>query len=335
MENSSNQVLFSALQPSGKLTIGNYVGVLSKFNEMQKYFSCVYCIADHHAITVKHNPDELKKNILDMLAIFLACGVDTNKSIIFVQSHVPQHFQLCWILNCYTHFNELVKMTQFKEKSKINKENINSGLLNYPVLMASDILLYNSNFVLVGPDQKQHIELSRKIAKRFNKVYGNIFTVPNRLLLNSGKQIFSLQNPRKKMSKSDQNPKNVIFLLENIKSSLEKLKLACTDSEIPPKIYYDLNKKPGISNLINLLSCITGKSISYIENNFHSETYKNFKSFVSDIVSDFLRNIQNKFFHFRKNEDFLKNILLNGSNKAKEISKITLEKVMISIGSII
>lgn len=243
--NSQKPIVFSGAQPSGELTIGNYMGALRQWVNMQDDYDCIYCIVNQHAITVRQDPSELKKRTLDTLALYLACGIDPKKSTIFVQSHVPQHSQLSWVLNCYAYFGELSRMTQFKDKSARHAENINAGLFDYPVLMAADILLYQANQIPVGGDQKQHLELSRDLALRFNALYGDIFTVPEPFIPQGGSaRVMSLQDPTKKMSKSDDNRNNVIALLEDPKSVAKKIKRAVTDSEEPPRVHYDLENKP-------------------------------------------------------------------------------------------
>ncbi|BGI51095.1 MAG: tryptophan--tRNA ligase [Arsenophonus endosymbiont of Ceratovacuna japonica] len=325
-------IVFSGTQPSGELTIGNYIGALQQWVYMQDNYDCIYCIVDQHAITVYQNQKELKKRTLDTLALYLACGIDVKKSIIFVQSHVPQNVQLNWVLSCYTYFGELSRMTQFKDKLKHNDKNINVGLFNYPVLMAADILLYQTNKVPVGIDQKQHLELSRNIAHRFNSMHGKVFTIPDPFFSKKGSRIMSLQEPYKKMSKSDINYNNIITLLENPKSAVKKIKLAITDSNKLPKVYYDLKNKPGISNLMNILSGITNMSISEIEEQFSGKMYFEFKNIVAESVSNILINIQSRFYEFRNNEKELNNIISEGASKAKDRAQITLNKVYNAIG---
>ncbi|MGP1923413.1 MAG: tryptophan--tRNA ligase [Arsenophonus sp. NEOnobi-MAG3] len=327
-------IVFSGAQPSGELTIGNYIGALRQWVHMQDNYDCIYCIVDQHAITVRQDPKELKKRTLDTLALYLACGIDTKKSIIFIQSHVPQHTQLNWVLNCYTYFGELSRMTQFKNKSARHTENINTGLFDYPVLMAADILLYQANQVPVGIDQKKHLELSRDIAQRFNSLYGEIFTIPNPFILEKGARIISLQEPKKKMSKSDDNRNNVITLLENPKSAAKKIKRALTDSNKPPRIYYDSENKPGISNLIDILSGVTGRSTSDIEKQFVGKMYRDLKNTVADSVSDMLINIKTRFDKFRNNEKLLNDIMSEGASKAEARAQLTLSKVYDAIGFI-
>ncbi|MGP1958497.1 MAG: tryptophan--tRNA ligase [Arsenophonus sp. NC-CH8-MAG3] len=328
-------IVFSGAQPSGELTIGNYIGALRQWVQMQNNYDCIYCIVDQHAITVYHDPKDLRKRTLDTLALYLACGIDTKKSIIFVQSHVPQHTQLNWVLNCYTYFGELRRMTQFKNKSTRHTKNINTGLFDYPVLMTADILLYQANQVPVGIDQKQHLELSCDIAQRFNSLYGEIFTIPNPFIPEKGARITSLQEPQKKMSKSDDNRNNVITLLENPKSAAKKIKRAITDSNKPPRIYYDLKNKPGISNLIDILSGVTGTSILDIEKQFAGKIYSDLKNTVSEAVSTMLINIQTRFNEFRNNEKLLNDIMSEGASRAEGRAQITLSKVYEAIGFII
>lgn len=327
-------IVFSGAQPSGKLTIGNYIGALRQWVYMQDNYDCIYCIVDQHAMTVRQNPKELKKHTLDTLALYLACGIDPKKSIIFVQSHVPQHTQLNWVLNCYTYFGELNRMTQFRDKLIRHVKNINAGLFDYPVLMAADILLYQANQVPIGIDQKQHLELSRNIAQRFNSLYGEIFTIPDYCIPEKGARILSLQEPQKKMSKSDDNPNNVITLLENVKLVAKKIKRVPTDSDEPSQIYYDLKNKPGISNLIDILSGITDTSIKKIEKQFSGKMYTELKNAVAKAVSVMLINIQSRFNEFRNNEKVLNTIMSEGANKAESRAKITLNKVYDAIGFI-
>ncbi|MGP1928898.1 MAG: tryptophan--tRNA ligase [Arsenophonus sp. NC-WZS1-MAG3] len=328
-------IVFSGAQPSGELTIGNYIGALRQWVKMQNNYDCIYCIVDQHAITVHQDPKELRKRTLDTLALYLACGIDAKKSIIFVQSHVPQHAQLNWVLNCYTYFSELRRMTQFKNKSTGHTKNINTGLFDYPVLMTADILLYQANQVPVGIDQKQHLELSRDIAQRFNSLYGEIFTIPNPFIPEKGARIVSLQETQKKMSKSDDNRNNVITLLENPKSAAKKIKRALTDSNKPPRIYYDLENKPGISNLIDILSGVTDTSTLDIEKQFAGKIYDDLKNSVAEAVSAMLINIQTRFNEFRNNKKLLNDIMSEGASRAEVRAQITLNKVYDAIGFII
>ncbi|MEY8127795.1 tryptophan--tRNA ligase [Proteus mirabilis] len=327
-------IVFSGAQPSGELTIGNYMGALRQWVQMQDDYDCIYCIVDQHAITVRQDPTELRKRTLDTLALYLACGIDPEKSTIFVQSHVPQHAQLGWALNCYTYFGELSRMTQFKDKSARHAENINAGLFDYPVLMAADILLYQTNQVPVGIDQKQHLELSRDIAQRFNAIYGDIFTVPDPFIPKGGAHVMALQDPAKKMSKSDDNRNNVIALLEDPKAAAKKIKRAVTDSEEPPRVAYDLENKAGVSNLLDILAGVTGKTIPELEAEFEGKMYGHLKGAVAEAVSDMLTNIQERFNTFRNDEALLNKIMKEGADKAKARAQTTLDKVYEAIGFI-
>ncbi|ALD15461.1 tryptophan--tRNA ligase [Buchnera aphidicola (Aphis glycines)] len=332
---NSKPILFSAVQPSGELTIGNYIGTMRHWSNMQNTYECLYCIADLHALTAINKKKKIKNVILDTLALYLACGVDPNKSTIFVQSHVCQHSQLNWILSCCSRFGELSRMTQFKLKKVQNCiENSNIGLFNYPVLMASDILLYQTNFVPVGKDQKQHLELTCKIANRFNFLHGNVFTIPKPIISENGSKIMSLLDPTKKMSKSDVNQNNVIFLLENISSVVFKIKNCITDSEHPPKIYHNTNKKLGISNLLEILSAITNKEINFLEQELHGILYSEFKSIVAEALSKFLLKLQKSYIHYRNNEFFLQEIIEIGAVRARLKSQETLNKVFSAIGMV-
>ncbi|MXP56536.1 tryptophan--tRNA ligase [Pantoea sp. Mhis] len=325
-------IVFSATQPSGDITIGNYIGALRHWVQMQDDFQCIYCLVDLHAITVRQDPITLRKVTFDNLALYLACGLDPNKSIVFIQSHVPSHTQLSWILNCFTYFGELRRMTQFKEKIISYKQNINNGLFSYPVLMAADILLYQANKVPIGEDQKQHLELSRNIAKRFNAIYGNILKIPEAFIANSGARVMSLCNPIKKMSKSDSNRNNVIRLLENTNIAIKRIHQAVTDSDNPPIIRYDLKKKAGVSNLLNILSALSNKSIVQLEKEFEGRMYKDLKNAVADEISAILIEIQKRYYFFRSDENFLNQVIREGAAKAYVQSKDTLDKVYNAIG---
>nr|WP_314425208.1 tryptophan--tRNA ligase [uncultured Erwinia sp.] len=325
-------IVFSGAQPSGELTIGNYMGALRQWVQMQDDFHCVYCIVDLHAITVRQDPVALRKATLDTLALYLACGIDPQKSTIFVQSHVPEHTQLGWILNCYTYFGELSRMTQFKDKSARYEENINAGLFDYPVLMAADILLYQTNQVPVGEDQKQHLELSRDVAARFNAIYGDIFKIPEPFIPKSGARVMSLLEPTRKMSKSDDNRNNVIGLLEDPKSVVKKIKRAMTDGDEPPVIRYDVKNKPGVSNLLDILAGVTGKSVSDLEKEFDGQMYGHLKGAVADAVSGMLSELQERYHRYRNDEAFLDQIMRDGAAKARARAQETLKKVYAAVG---
>lgn len=260
----SKEIIFSGIQPSGELSVGNYIGSLRNWVGLQDEYECIYCVVNEHAITVRQDPKELLERSLNTLAIFIAAGIDPKKSTLFLQSHVPAHCQLSWVLNCYTQMGELNRMTQFKDKAKRYAENVTAGLFDYPVLMAADILLYQANLVPVGDDQKQHIEITRDIAERFNSLYGETFVLPKGFFPKAGARVMSLQDPTKKMSKSDDNQNNVIRILEDPKSIVKKMKRAVTDSDNPPSIRYDWENKPGVSNLLEILSACTNKSIDKI-----------------------------------------------------------------------
>lgn len=325
-------IVFSGAQPSGELSIGNYLGALRQWAKMQDEYHCIYCIVNQHAITVRQDPAVLREATLDTLALYLACGIDPNKSTIFVQSHVPEHAQLGWVLNCYTYFGELSRMTQFKDKSSRYAENINAGLFDYPVLMAADILLYQTSQVPVGEDQKQHLELCRDIANRFNALYGQIFTVPEPFIPKSGARVMSLLDPHKKMSKSDENRNNVIGLLEDPKSVVKKIKRAVTDSDQPPVVRYDLQNKPGIANLLEILSGVTGRSIPELELEFSDKLYGHLKTAVAEAVAEMLIQLQSRYFQFRKDTHLLNHIMQNGAERASEQAIQTLDKVYRAIG---
>ena len=325
-------IVFSGAQPSGELTIGNYMGALRQWVNMQDDYHCIYCIVDQHAITVRQDAQKLRKATLDTLALYLACGIDPEKSTIFVQSHVPEHAQLGWALNCYTYFGELSRMTQFKDKSARYAENINAGLFDYPVLMAADILLYQTNLVPVGEDQKQHLELSRDIAQRFNALYGEIFKVPEPFIPKSGARVMSLLEPTKKMSKSDDNRNNVIGLLEDPKSIIKKIKRAMTDGQEPPVVRFDVAEKPGVSNLLTLLHGATGKPIAQLEQEFEGKMYGHLKGETADAVVALLEPIQQRFHQLREDEAHLLQIVQQGGEKARLRAEKTLSRVYDVIG---
>lgn len=329
---SKKPIVFSGVQPSGELTIGNYLGALRQWVKMQDDYECLFCVVDLHAITVRQDPEALRKATLDVLALYLACGIDPNKSTIFVQSHVPEHAQLAWVLNCYTYFGEMGRMTQFKDKSARYEGNVSVGLFTYPVLMAADILLYQAKQVPVGDDQKQHLEITRDIAQRFNALYGNIFTIPEVFIPKAGARVMSLLDPTKKMSKSDDNRNNVIGLLEDPKAVAKKIKRAVTDSEEPPRVKFDIENKPGVSNLLSILSAITDKSIPELEAEFEGKMYGHLKNAVAEEVSSMLTQLQERYYHYRNNEELLNKILHEGAEKARAKAKETLEQVYQAVG---
>ena len=331
----SKDIIFSGIQPSGELSIGNYIGSLRQWVPMQQDNDCIYCVVDEHAITVRQDPQLLHERAFNTLAIFLAAGIDPHKSIIFLQSHVPEHCQLGWVLNCYTQVGELSRMTQYKDKAKRYANNITAGLFNYPVLMAADILLYQAKKVPVGDDQKQHLELTRDIAERFNALYGETFVLPEGFIPKAGGRVMSLQEPTKKMSKSDDNPNNVIRLLEDPKSVLKKIKRAVTDSDNPPVIAYDWEQKPGVSNLLELMSSATGRSVEDLVEHFKGQMYGTFKSEVGEAIVAMLEPIQERYRTIRADEGYLKEVFATGATKARERATQTLTEVYRKIGFVL
>ncbi|KMT65064.1 tryptophan--tRNA ligase [Catenovulum maritimum] len=327
-------VVLSGAQPSGELTIGNYMGALRQWDKMQSDHDCLFSLVDLHAITVRQEPEKLRNACLDGLALYLACGIDPNKSSIFIQSHVPQHSQLAWILNCYTQMGELNRMTQFKDKSAKNENNINAGLFTYPILMAADILLYQADKVPVGHDQKQHLELSRDIATRFNNIYGDVFKIPDPYIPETGARVMSLLEPTKKMSKSDANPGNFIGLLEEPKKITKKIKRAVTDSDEQARIYFDVDEKPGVSNLLSLLSCATGKSVEALVPEYEDKMYGHLKGDVAEAVVALLEPIQTRFKALRSEQTELNRIMAEGAEKASARAQETINKVYDAVGFI-
>jgi tryptophanyl-tRNA synthetase len=327
-------IVLSGCQPSGQLTLGNYIGALRQWVEMQDDHDCLYMLVDMHAITVRQDPKELYDACLNGLALYVACGIDPQKSTIFMQSHVPQHAQLAWIMNCYTQMGELNRMTQFKDKSAKNVTNINVGLYSYPALMAADILLYQPNRVPVGEDQKQHLELTRDIATRFNNLYGSIFTMPDPYIPEFGARIMSLQEPTKKMSKSDVNINNFVGLLEEPKKIAKKIKRAMTDSDELARIYYNPAEKPGVSNLLTILSCATQKPIESLVAEYEGKMYGHLKTDVADAVVAMLEPIQQRYHSLREDRVQLDQIMKEGAEKASARAQATLDKVYEAVGFI-
>jgi tryptophanyl-tRNA synthetase len=327
-------IVLSGCQPSGQLTLGNYMGALKQWVAMQQSHDCLYMLVDLHAITVRQDPAALREACLDGLALYIACGIDPAKSTLFMQSHVPEHAQLSWVLNCYAQMGELNRMTQFKDKSSKNEHNINVGLYSYPVLQAADILLYQANEVPVGEDQKQHLELTRDIATRFNNLYGDIFTLPDPMIPKQGARIMSLQEPNKKMSKSDSNPNNFIGLLEEPKKLIKKIKRAVTDSDEQARIYYDEKEKPGVSNLLSLLSLVSEKSVEALVPEYEDKMYGHLKSDVADAVVALIEPIQTRFTEIRSDRTFLENTMKHGAEKAQQKAQQTLAHVYEAVGFI-
>lgn len=329
---SHKPIVLSGAQPSGQLTIGNYLGALRQWDQMQDDFQCLYCIVDLHAITVRQDPAALHSASLDSLALYLACGIDPKRSAVFLQSHVPEHSQLAWVLNCYTQFGELSRMTQFKDKSERHNNNVNAGLFTYPVLMAADILLYQANQVPVGHDQKQHLELARDIATRFNALHGDVFTVPEPFIPQVAARVMSLQEPTKKMSKSDDNPWNFVGLLEDPKQISKKFKKAITDSDDPPRVYFDLDNKPGVANLLNILSGVTGKTVASLEAEYEGKMYGHLKGDVADAVIALLEPVQQRFHEIRADQVLMQQVMREGAAKAREHASLTLAAVNKAVG---
>lgn len=322
------KTIFSGIQPSGVLTLGNYIGAMKQFVELQDDYNCYFCIVDQHAITVPQDRLALRKNIRSLAAFYLAVGIDPNKSTLFIQSEVPAHAQAGWILQCIAYIGELERMTQFKDKSA-GKEAVSAGLLTYPPLMAADILLYSTDIVPVGEDQKQHIELTRDLAERFNKRYGDIFTIPEARIPKIGARIMSLTDPTKKMSKSDPNQKSYITLLDDAKTIEKKVKSAVTDSE--GIIRYDKEKKPGVSNLLTIYSILANESIEQLEERYAGKGYGEFKADVAQVIIDTLTPIQEKYYELMESSE-LDDILDKGAEKANRVASKMLKKMENAIG---
>ena len=314
------------------LTLGNYVGALKNWVALQDEYECIYCIVDLHSLTVRQDPKKLRARSRSFLAQYMACGLDPEKSIMFIQSHVSAHSELAWILNCYTYTGELGRMTQFKEKAKRHPDNINAGLFTYPVLMAADILLYQADLVPVGEDQKQHLEITRDIAIRFNNIYGDVFTIPDGYIPKVGARVMSLQDPIAKMSKSDENPNAYIGVLDEPNVIMRKFKRAVTDSDM--EIRYDEEKKPGVSNLMSIYSSMTGKSFDEIENEFDGKGYGDFKSAVGESVVETLKPIQDRYKELMDDKSYLDSVMKDGAQRASYIANKTLRKVYKKVGLI-
>lgn len=320
--------VFSGVQPSGQITIGNYLGALKNWVGLQKEYDCIFCVVDLHSITVRQDPAQLRRRTRELLAMYLACGIDDPNNIFFVQSHVPAHAELAWVLNCYTMFGELSRMTQFKEKSAAHSDNVNAGLFTYPVLMAADILLYKTDIVPVGVDQKQHIEITRDIAERFNGIYGDVFTVPEAYIPEVGRKIMSLTEPEKKMSKSDTSGGS-ISMFDDRDTIIRRIKRAVTDSG--SEVRY-AEGKHGINNLMTIYSCFTGSSFEQIEKEFDGLGYGRFKEAVGIAVADGVGRIQEKYKAYLDDRDYLDNLMKDGAARAARIAQRTLDKVYKKVG---
>lgn len=327
--NEKKQVVLSAIQPTGTPTLGNYLGALKNWKNMADDYECYYAVADLHSITVRPEPAQLRRKTLEMYAFLLAIGLDPEKNTVFVQSHVNAHAQLGWILNCYTQFGEAARMTQFKDKSEKHPENVNVGLFAYPMLMAADILLYQANYVPIGVDQKQHLEITRNIADRFNGLYGETFTLPEPFIGKTGAKIMSLQEPTKKMSKSDTNAKAFISVLDDTDTIVRKIKSAVTDSEA--RVYY-AEGKDGVNNLMGIYSCCTGKDFAEIEKEFDGKGYGDFKAAVAEAVAAELAPVREEFNRLIADKSYLNACMEAGAQKAARVANRTLRKAMKRVG---
>ena len=325
----SNKTVLSFVQASGTPTLGNYLGAFKNWHDMAAENDCIFGVADLHAITVRSEPKDLRRRSVEMYAMLLALGLDPEKNIVFLQSHVPEHSQLAWVLNCYTQFGEASRMTQFKDKSQRHADNVNVGLFTYPILMAADILLYGADQVPVGDDQKQHLELARDIAERFNGLYGEVFRIPEPYIGKKGAKILSLQEPEKKMSKSDANQKAFISLTDPTDVMVKKIKSAVTDSEA--RVYYSENK-PGVSNLMTIYSCCTGKDFAAIEAEFEGKGYGDFKAAVAEAVAEELRPLREEYEHILADKAYIEKCAADGAQKAEYLARKTLRKVMKKVG---
>ena len=323
MEEQKKRIL-SGIQPTGTFTLGNYVGAVRNWDALQSDYNCIYMIANMHAITVRQTPADLRRQTREAAALLLACGIDPDRSVLFVQSHVPAHAELAWVLNCNTMFGELSRMTQFKDKSAKHGNNINAGLFTYPTLMAADILLYQAALVPVGQDQKQHVELTRDIAERFNALYGDTFTVPEAYIPETGKKIMSLLDPAKKMSKSDENAGAYVAILDGRDDIIRKFRRAVTDSGSDVRF---ADGKDGICNLMNIYSAITGKENDEIEREFEGKGYGDFKLAVGEAVADALSPLQNEYARLIADKAYLEQIMREGAETASSIARKTMRKV--------
>lgn len=330
MEEQAKKRMLSGIQPSGDLHLGNYLGAIKNWADRVNDYECFYFMADMHTITVRQDPAELRKRSLNQLAQYIACGLDPEQNTLFLQSHVPSHAQLSWVLNCYTMFGELSRMTQFKDKSEKHSENINAGLFTYPVLMAADILIYQPDYVPVGEDQKQHVELCRDIAQRFNSIYGDVFKIPEPFIAKTGARIYGLTTPGDKMSKSI--PDGCVFIMDNPDVITKKFKRAVTDSDTENCIRYDKENKPGVANLMNIYSTITGMTFEQIEKEFEGKGYGAFKPVVGEAVVEHLRPIREEAERLIKDKAYLDDVYRKGAEKASYVSNKTLRKVYKKVG---
>ena len=331
-ETVKKKVMLSGIKPTGDLTLGSYLGAIKNWAERAEQYDCYYFMADLHALTTRNNPADLRRRTLEQLAQYVACGLDPQKNTLFLQSHVPAHAELGWVLNCYTMFGELSRMTQFKDKSAKHAENINDGLFTYPTLMAADILLYQTDKVPVGEDQKQHVELSRDIAVRFNNLYGETFRVPEPWIPKVGARIMDLLEPTSKMSKSDEIGNGRVCLMDKPDDIMRKFKRAVTDSETGRCVYFDPEKKPGVANLMQIYSACTGKTFEEIETEFDGKGYGAFKPAVGEAVVELLRPIREEAEHILRDKAYLEGIYRDGAERASRVAERTLRKVYKKVG---
>ena len=329
------KIIFSAVQPSGIITLGNYLGAIKNWVDLQADYHCCYSIVDEHSITVRQDPALLRKRAMDLLKLYIACGIDPEENILFIQSHVPAHAQLAWVLNCFTYMGELSRMTQFKDKSRRHADNINAGLFTYPVLMAADILLYQADLVPVGKDQMQHIEITRDIAERFNSIYGDVFKIPEGFMPKAGAKVMSLAEPTKKMSKSDENPKAYISMLDDFNVIAKKIKSAVTDSEGVIEYRENDETKAGINNLLTIMSAVTGKTIDSIVSDYRGRGYGDFKADVAEAVVEHIRPIREQYDRLSEDKAYLVDVYTRGAERANSIAQRTLKKVYKKVGFII
>ena len=324
------KVILSGIQATGNLTLGNYLGALNNWVEMQEQYDCYYMIADLHTLTIRMDPETLRKNTMELIALYVAAGLDPEKNTIFIQSHIPAHTQLSWVLNCYTYMGELNRMTQFKDKASKHADNINAGLFTYPVLMAADILIYNADLVPVGEDQRQHLEITRDIAERFNSLYGDTFKIPDAYIGKVGARIMGLQNPTAKMSKSAPDPMDKILLTDTLDDIRKKIKRAVTDSENCVK--FDRENKPGVSNLMGIYGIIKDKTMEEVEKEFEGQGYGNFKTAVAEAVVERLEPIQKRYYELLENPEKIREIYEKGDKKAAERANTLIKEVYNKIG---
>ena len=329
METQEKKIIFSGIQPTGTFTLGNYIGAIRNWGKLQDDYNCIYSIVDMHAITVKQDPAQLRKHTIEAYALIMACGVDPQKSIAFIQCHNKCHAEMNWVLSCSTQIGELSRMTQFKAKSEKHPDDINAGLFTYPVLMAGDILLYQTDLVPIGADQKQHLELSRNVAQRFNQKYGELFKIPEPYIPEKGARVMSLQDPTKKMSKSDENQNGCIYILDDKDTIVRKFRKAITDSD--SKVRY-AEGKDGINNLMTIYSVVTGKNYDEIEQEFDGKGYGDFKTAVGEAVADHLEPVRTEYARLIADKAYIKECYTKGAEQATRIAQKTMSKAYRKVG---